>query len=172
MKVAQAAIATILLLAPVPAFAWETTLDTDPMTDEATAYTFEANEGASVLSAVILGFKCWQRKPDDTLLIIGTTTDWDPSAKYAETIDVKVRVDKNDPIPLSVIPSETGGKFGATINSRLQPDLLKFLGQVRGAKKQIALSMNDIALRFPVKGSTKTVDKLVSTCGITLPKAD
>jgi hypothetical protein len=158
-----AALGAALLGTTLPASAWLARSDEDPMSDNKIAYI------AQISSGFVLFAKCWENDPDETLFGINTLQPYDQSASYKDEIDVLVRIDKGEKYSLKMRPQETSGRLVFLTTQAEDEQVIPILAEVSRAKKHVAVSMETIVLTFPARGSTKAVDKLFKTCGITAP---
>lgn len=152
-----------------PCWAWEVRTDEDPMDDTNTAFMSEVDQSANMFSGMGITVKCWENKPESTLVAISSTERWDPAATYAEKVPFRLRVDKADPIDLMGRPINAGGNISFVAYAAEEPKVLDFMSALRDAKKQVGLQIGDSVLRFGARGSTSGVKRLVQTCGLTLP---
>lgn len=154
-------------LLPVQASAapWQSIIDEDPMTDEKVAIVATTEDGFSI------GLKCWEGKPDSTMLMFMTPLPWDATADYKPVQELTVRVDKGERREMFAKPSETGGQFSLVTAEGAQPGVLEFAGEIGAAKQRIAVSLGDKVMTFPAKGSSAAIKKFAAACKLTLPVA-
>jgi len=160
------AISIFALAMAGPAQAWEFEADEDPMTDKKTAVIVEAGDG---LFAPALGAKCWEG--GETLLIFNTNQPYDASASYLPMVPVKVRVDKNEIVPLIMIPQELSGRL--VFADKADEDggaVHEILLQIRNARQRVAVDLGSQVFQFSAKRSGKAVESFEKTCGLDLEK--
>lgn len=164
------AAALLFVLPSTLAQAWDVKVDEDPMSDKKVAFINSPSSGSSAFNYQVLAFKCWEGDPQETLVIFTTSETWDNSAEYATVIPVKIRVDKNEPLSVLMVPSNLGGNFSATIPAGLDPQVFDIIRQIRTAKKHVAMEIGTVVLKFPATRSQKSVDTFTATCRIDLSK--
>lgn len=165
MRKTMTAIAALMLMTAA-AQAWEVELDQDPMDDTVTAIMIESAR------SVALSFKCWQDRPDETLLMILTLNAFDESADYDERVNVAIRVDDADVRVFSVMPRNLSGRFAAATNVEADSGILDLIRDVGNAKKRIGLQFGSGVYKLGVRGSTAAMKKFAAACNLTLPEID
>jgi hypothetical protein len=153
----------------LPAFAWEAEIDEDPMDDTRFAFISQLAEGSTIFNVLLLSFKCWENRPQDTLMIVGSSLAWDDSASYPWSVPLEIRIDKGETMKFSLNPTNVGGRFSAQTSMELSPDLAPLLAQLGAARKAIGVAFAGRGHRLSVHGSSKAVSKFVETCKLTLP---
>ena len=140
--------------------AWSLKLDEDPLEDTRVAIASQAS------SDFIVGFKCWQGQPDETMLMLITLSPYDASADYRDEIEVVARVDKGEKHLITMVPRDFSGKLGLVAAQGEDEDLMTFLREVGEAKSRIALGFFNKAVTVPVKGSSRAISGLLKACEI------
>jgi hypothetical protein len=144
------------------AFAWDFEADEDPMDDVKTAVISQVQDGA------LLGFKCWNGKPEGTLFAITTSENWDQAASYPESFFVSVRVDKYEKFEIETVPENIGGFLAFAATNGLIDKVNLVLGQLKTAKERIAVQVGSTIYRFSVRNSRTVVGKMVERCSLEL----
>lgn len=141
----------------------------DPMTDKQWR---AASAGFSPIGFPQVVFKCWEDGSLQLAIIVGR---YDDSASYASVVTAKFRVDKQEPVEISLIPSNFNGFLNLSMASEVEPDLVVLLKGILEAKKRVALSVGEAVFQSDVRGATKSIGPMFKVCKLTFPddeKAD
>lgn len=144
-----------------PAFGgWSGGSGEDPMTDKKWQ---AASAPFNPLGLPMVLFKCWEGGELQLGIVVGR---YDDSASYASVVTAKFRVDKQEPVDIRLIPSNLNGFLNLTMMSEVDPSIITLLKSILDAKKRVALSVGDAVFESDVRGTTKAIGPMFSTCGL------
>ena len=140
--------------------AWDFTPDTDPMTDEKTAYVSVDDADNSYA----IGFKCWDDAEKTRWIAFLTDIDFDKATSYPKSIEITVRIDKERPMEIGFRQENLGNELAyvtlpdvGQMYFNLEKSLLK-------AKSRIATEFMGIQIVFSVPNTQDVMEKMSTIC--------
>lgn len=140
--------------------AWETVIDSDPLTDEATVFISQTTSDGQMA----VTFKCFDGHPDDTLIMAIANEPWEATMADDTGVSVTLRIDKNTPVEVPLAPQNKSGKLLGTMNAGSAHDVVGVLFQMAEAKTSFGFGFRGVSTRLPIKKLSAAATKMIEVC--------
>ena len=140
--------------------AWDFSPDTDPMTDEKTAYVSVDDADSSYA----IGFKCWDDTEKTRWIAFITDIDFDRAKSYPEGIKMKVRIDTDRPMEIGFGQVNLGNKLAYVTSPEVGQIYFNLEKRLMKAKSRIVTEFMVNQIVFKVPNTQDVMEKMTAIC--------
>ena len=140
--------------------AWDFSPDTDPMTDEKTAYV--SVEEAD--SSYAIGFKCWDDAENTRWIAFITDIDFDRAKSYPEGIKMAVRIDADRPMEIGFGQINLGNKLAYVTSPEVGQMYFNLEKSLLKAKSRIVTEFMANQIVFKVPNTQVVMAQMSAIC--------
>ncbi len=140
--------------------AWDFSPDTDPMTDEKTAYiSVDDND-----STYAIGFKCWDDAEKTRWIAFITDIDFDKAKSYPEVMKMTVRVDTDRPMEVGFGQVNLANRLAYVTSPEAGQVYFNLEKKLLKAKSRIVTEFMVNQILFKVPNTQDVMEKMSAIC--------
>ena len=140
--------------------AWDFSPDTDPMTDEKTAYVSVDDDN----SAYALGFKCWDDAENTRWIAFITDIEFSQAKSYPEAMKMAVRIDAERPMEVALGQVNLGNKLAYVTSPEIGKAYFNLENKILGAKSRIVTEFMVNQVVFKVPNTQHVMQQMSAIC--------
>ena len=140
--------------------AWDFFPDTDPMTDEKTAYVSVDDADSSYA----IGLKCWDDAEKTRWIAFITDIDFDRATSYPEVIKMTLRIDTDRPMEIGFGQVNLSNNLAYVTSPELEQLFFNLEKRLMKAKSRIVTEFMDNQIVFNVPNTQDVMEKMSAIC--------
>ena len=140
--------------------AWDFSPDTDPMTDEKTAYVSVDDADNSYA----IGFKCWDDAEKTRWIAFITDIGFDRAKSYPEAMKMTVRIDTERPMEIGFGQVNLGNKLAYVTSPEVGQLYFNLERRLLKAKSRIVTEFMVNQVVFKVPNTQDVMEKMSAIC--------